>query len=181
MDANQFKDILDEIRSEALDGFAEKAADELRNNIELMWYDTYEPEDYTRTYELLNSVDIKTTKAGRQIYINEGSISDGGRQDGRGWTEHIGVTGERVDSFADMISENAQGNPKGGNKRIASAGTIDTDFFEATNEWIERNLKQEVTDLVIRDLKRYGIRSKVTFGRVANVKGNIQQGIRIKI
>lgn len=181
MDVNQFTELLNEVRSDALDEFAEKTANELKNNIKEMWYDIYEPEEYARTFELLNSVDVKSTKAGRQVYINEASISNGERQGRSGWTEHIGVTGERVDSFADMISENAQGNPKNGNRRISAVGTADTDFFEATNEWVEKNLKQEVTELVVRDLKRYGIRSKVTTGSVANIKGNLQKGIRIKI
>ena len=181
MEVNQFTELLNEVRTEALDGFAEKTADELRNNIKEMWYDIYDPEDYVRTNELLNSVDVKITKAGRQVYVNEESISNGERQGQGGWTEHVGVAGERVDSFADMISENAQGNPKNGNRRISAVGGADTDFFEATNEWVERNLKPEVTELVIRDLKRYGIKSKVTTGSVANIKGNLQKGIRIKI
>lgn len=181
MNVNQFKDKLEDIRSYALDDFAEQAALKLQQNIQDMWYDEYTPEDYSRTYELLNSVDVKITPAGRQIYINENSIGNGGRQGPGGWTEHVGVTGERVDSFADMISENAQGNPKGGNKRLASNGGADTDFFAATEDWVEENLSSEIKALVIKELGRNGIRAKATTGRVANIHGNMQQGIRIKI
>ena len=181
MNTIQFQKKLEEIRATSLDDFAEETADELRNNIQNLWYDAYSPEVYTRTDELLNSVDIKQTPAGRQIYINESTIVSGGRQDGNGWTEHIGVTGERVDDFAGMLAENAQGNPKGGNKRLSSAGGADTNFFEATNDWVDNNLSKRITDMVIHELGRNNIRAKATHGNVANIKGNLQKGIRIKI
>lgn len=181
MNTNQFKSKLDNIRSYALDDFAEETAIELKNNIQQLWYDAYDPEDYSRTYELLNSVDIKNTKAGRQIYINEKSISDGGRQDGNGWTEHIGVDGDRVESFADMLADNAVGNPRNGNKRLKTTGNIYTNFFEATNDWVDKNLSKRITDLVISELGKNGIRAKASHGTVANIGGNLQQGVRIKI
>ena len=177
---NQFEHKLQEIRSDSLDDFAEKVALKLKENIEDLWYNQYTPEDYDRTYQLLDSVDIKTTKAGRQVYINEDSIPNGDRQGGRGWTEHIGVTGERVDSFADMLSENAIGNPQGKNKR-ANAGITNTDFWEATNEWVDNNMRDEIMNYVVAELGRNNIRARVTTGKVANVKGNLQSGIRIKI
>ena len=72
MKFNQFEHKLHEIRGDALDDFAEQVALKLRENIEELWYNQYTPEDYERTYELINSIDIKTTKAGRQVYIKEG-------------------------------------------------------------------------------------------------------------
>lgn len=180
MRTSQLNKKLDEIRSVALDDFAEDVALKLQENIKTMWYDAYTPEDYERTYELLNAVDIKETKAGRQIYINEDSIVNGARQVDGGWTEHIGVNGERVDSFTDMLSENAMGDPLGGNKRLHSSSS-DTDFYGETNKWVENNIKKEVLALVIKELGNNNIRAKVTTGKVANIKGNLQSGIRIKI
>lgn len=180
MNTNEFKSKLEDIRSYALDEFAEEVAIELRDNIQSMWYDVYTPENYDRTYELLNSVDIKETKAGRQVYINESTMVNAHNKGE--WSSHIGVTGERVDSFSDMISENAQGNPKGGNKRLNVVdNSVDTDFYEATNDWVEKNIAPRVKELVVKELGKNGIKAKVSTGYVANIKGNLQQGIRIKI
>ena len=44
MNVNQFKDKLEDIRSYALDDFAEQAALKLQQNIQDMWYDEYTPE-----------------------------------------------------------------------------------------------------------------------------------------
>ena len=180
MNTKQAHKILEQIRLNSLDDFAERVAENLQDNIKEMWYDAYTPEGYDRTYELLNSVGIRQTKAGRQVYIDEDSITNGGRQGGDGWTEHVGVTGERDDSFADMLNDDMQGNPRGGNKRV-TLGVSGGGFWEATEDWVEDNIQEEITNLVITELGRNNIHAKATSGNVAYVKGNFQRGIRIKI
>ena len=42
-------------------------------------------------------------------------------------------------------------------------------------------MRDEIMNFVVAELGRNNIRARVTTGKVANVKGNLQSGIRIKI
>lgn len=157
--------------------FAEKIADEYRNNIETMWYDTYDPnpESYERTYQLLDSVSIENTNNGSLVYLDTDKIRLYAEHPE--WNAHMGWDGEEVENLPKMLNDGTQGNPMGNNPRAEYAGG----FIDETNDWIKSELKHVIRDELEQNL---GISASVRVGGVGRISGSIpfrQSGIRIKI
>lgn len=62
-----------------------------------LWYYAYSPSDYTRTYELLNSIEGKVRKNGKgnysiEVFFDDSKINS--QITNKGWNSHAGFTGD---------------------------------------------------------------------------------------
>ena len=85
---------------------------ELINLIQTDWYDTYSPLDYSRSYDLINSIDGIVEKNGKgdytvRLFFDKSMIHSSG---GDGWGRHQGFDNER---FADGLIEGIDTGIKG--------------------------------------------------------------------
>lgn len=174
---NKFQERLDYANDVAMVSFSSKIADKLRENIQSMWYDGYDGDEdsYQRTYELLESVseDDYAGGEGKIVYMDNDKIHSSSNRPG--WGIHQGFDDSEVYDLPLMLNDGTQGNPKGGNPRAGVAG----EFLDDTYEWVQREMMDEMNDVIKKELRLMGVKS-----RVGNVGGSVKfgsQGIRFKL
>ena len=98
-----------------------KTKEQLKESVNTLWYSTYSPTDYIRTYELLDAVSGKVAKNSKgnyiiEVYFDESLMST--KSSTYGWGTHAGLgSGDFRSGLIDSIIHGMRGsrtNPRYG-------------------------------------------------------------------
>lgn len=137
----QLRLLLEKTEKEIADRIAKDTKAKLRENTRLKWYDTYSPESYDRTYNLLNSITI------------EDGVSNGGEvktvgfdtqyiipsYNEEGFNAHASMNDTPFDDegFIDVIENGANGG-------LSVRQDEGAHMIEATEEWLDKHINSEI-------------------------------------
>lgn len=134
-----------------LKDIGEDTCEKLRVYTKQYWYDRYTPEDYERTYSLLNSISYEIDGMHVHIYYDFDSW-EFSKDRADAWGQHVGFDYQDFTEGLIEFVENGKfysgrlgshSNPRIGDKSLA---------IEKTQRWLDKYLNQQIRKRLERDL-----------------------------
>jgi predicted RNA binding protein YcfA (HicA-like mRNA interferase family) len=138
-----------------LEQVARKIEDILKQYIMDEWYGRMNPEDYSRTYNFVNSISVKPTQEIKdgwmvEIYFDNEKIFPEYADEDRTWNKHMSVYGEDVSDYIPEWIERGNNSPIYNYKGVH--------MMQNTFEYCEKyNIPIKE---MIKELKKYGFNVK---------------------
>lgn len=152
----QLKSIINAVLKDCLREIAEKTTLELKEYVLGVWYGSYTPISYERTYQMLDSITHSEIEPHGDsfnvaVFFDTDKISS--NYTGGTWNQHMSVGASGGDfSNDDFIQVLEEGNPS---PLYSNSGM---QMFEQTSKWLEKNLPS----IAMKVFAKYGITVIIT-------------------